>query len=102
MWHFMDARNFVFQQIGVLQVARTAVNHFLGQDLSETHVAGTNDLSFDREGVQGFATIVGGPNIRAGNQAGLNIHINLGHIRRKRVCWSKSGCCTFVHTAHGG
>ena len=97
----MYGGDLVLQQVGVLQVSGTPVDHLLGQDLPETHVAGTDDLTFHGQWIECFPAIVRSPNVGARHQARFNVDIDLGHVGGERISGGKTSSGTFVHAAHG-
>ena len=64
-------------------MTRATVDHLFAQHLAQTHVTRANDLPLDRKRVQGFTAIVGGPNVRARNQTGLDINIDFSDVSRE-------------------
>ena len=99
--HFVNGGDLVLQQVSVLQVPRPSVNHLLGQDLPETHVARADDLTFHGQWIECFSAIVRSPNVGARHQARFNVDIDLGHVGGERIGGSETSSGTFVHAAHG-
>ena len=101
MRHFMHGRNFVFQEVGVLKMAGSPIDHFFRDNLTKTHVTRTDDLTCDGQWIQGFATVVSSPYVRARNPPSFHVNINFCDISRERVSRRQPCRCSLVDTTHG-
>ena len=96
----MNGGDFVFEKVGVLKVARAPIHHFLSQDLAKSHVARPNDLTFHGQRIEGFSTIVGSPDVGAGNQACFNINVHFGDVSGEGVSRRQACRSPFVDSTH--
>ena len=97
----MNRRYLVSQQVWIEEIASPSVLHFLRYDLSQTHVARSNDLPFHGEWIQRLTTVVRSPDFLNLDPPCLYVNIHFRHISGERICRSQSGRSPLVHFPHG-